>query len=746
MFTESNTEAASVVTDIIRKFLSTIDIPAYALLGLVYELFFNVASADLFSNDTIMKFYGRVQIILGVFMMFHLALTILKGIVSPDNFFKDSGDASGSNLVVRIMTALILLTLLMPISIPNAKNEYERQINNNGLLFGTLYSLQYRILSNNTLGRLILGSNEGDSTFVATDEGEDSELKKASRIFTSTILKGFYRINLVPEEERDMSYVANGKDAATINSNRVCTDIDDDALAAYTRIDANPGDIITMVNLTCDSQVKPSFLNSIWSGFQKISGTSKYVFTYTPILSFIVPVIFIFILLSFTIDVAVRAVKLAVLRLIAPIPIISYMDPKGAKDNAFSSWVKTLTSTYLDLFIRLAAVYFVIFLIQDMIVNGLVMDAGSGILKVFTYIAIWIGLFIFAKQAPKFVKEVLGLKNDVGRIFGGFGNLFGAVATAAGTVGSFNAARQASLFSDVVRRKDEKSLINRGKHLLAGIAGGVAGASTGLAAWNGAKDHEGKAVLDAIAKRNSSDIQRGLQGSTFLGRTGATATRLFRGDGATQFDAKTRRIAQLKDIDTTAKDLFSYLETKGKTDGSSFIVSSAKMNNIDASNPSKEVSIRSSLDEYKRALSAALAREQRGEAGGANFQIYDAEGNAYTINAHDGIAKKIEEELTYAAGDEWARQNPNDNGFMQKRDSYNEAIFGINDGQKEPNAFYSRYDENDLSGSKHTLSKLRKTPKFAGGDAARLERTPSYTRNKADYGATGTSGTTKNTR
>ena len=80
MFTESNTEAASVVTDIIRKFLSTIDIPAYALLGLVYELFFNVASADLFSNDTIMKFYGRVQIILGVFMMFHLALTILNGL------------------------------------------------------------------------------------------------------------------------------------------------------------------------------------------------------------------------------------------------------------------------------------------------------------------------------------------------------------------------------------------------------------------------------------------------------------------------------------------------------------------------------------------------------------------------------------------------------------------------------------------------------------------------------------------
>ena len=160
MFTESNTEPATVITDIIRKFLSILDIPAYALLGLVYELFFNVASADLFSNDTIMKFYGRVQIILGVFMMFHLAMTILKGIVTPDNFFKDSGEGSGPNLIVRIVTALILLTVLMPISIPGAKNEYERQINNNGILFGTLYSLQYRLLSNNTLGRLILGTND----------------------------------------------------------------------------------------------------------------------------------------------------------------------------------------------------------------------------------------------------------------------------------------------------------------------------------------------------------------------------------------------------------------------------------------------------------------------------------------------------------------------------------------------------------------------------------------------------------
>ena len=725
MFTESNTEPATVITDIIRKFLSILDIPAYALLGLVYELFFNVASADLFSNDTIMKFYGRVQIILGVFMMFHLAMTILKGIVTPDNFFKDSGEGSGPNLIVRIVTALILLTVLMPISIPGAKNEYERQINNNGILFGTLYSLQYRILSNNTLGRLILGTNDGDSTFVATDEGEDSELKKASRVFTSTILKGFYRINLIPEEERDMSYVAEGKDAATINDNRVCTDIDDDALAAYTRIDANPGDIISMVNLTCDSQAKPGFLNSMWTGFQKLTGTSKYVFTYTPLLSFIVPVIFVFILLSFTIDVAVRAVKLAVLRLIAPIPIISYMDPKGSKDGAFSAWVKTLTSTYLDLFIRLAAVYFVIFLIQDMIVNGLVMDAGSGILKVFTYIAIWIGLFVFAKEAPKFIKEVLGLKGDVGKLFGGFGNLFGAGATAIGTIGSFNAARTASLMADQTNGKDYKSLFNRGKHIVAGIAGGFSGAATGFAAWQGAKDHEGKAVFDAINKRNAADIAHGDSGSTLFGRIGATGARLFQGDGATTFDTKTREIARDKNIDTTGKDLFTYLQGKGAKDGST----------LDASADYRGTRITGKLDDFRTAKAKAQGLLQSGQGDGSFTW------NGQTFNVSEGDTGKFEEELTLAAGTQWAIGEETkiknglagDAGYIQKRDSFRDSggEFDIS-GQ----TFVNPLDPTKTRPVDDAVLFVQKQHKAANGRATRGEINTAYKRQKSDYNAT----------
>ena len=116
---DSFTEPASVSQDIHRTLFTALDRPAYAILSVLYELFFTVASAELFSNEMIMKFYGRVQVILGVFMMFQLAMTILRGIVNPDSFTKDKGAGS---LVTRVVTALILITLLMPIS-TSGRNE-----------------------------------------------------------------------------------------------------------------------------------------------------------------------------------------------------------------------------------------------------------------------------------------------------------------------------------------------------------------------------------------------------------------------------------------------------------------------------------------------------------------------------------------------------------------------------------------------------------------------------------------------
>ena len=533
-------ETSNVIRNAFRSLFSFLDRPAYWLLGLVYELFFNVASADLFANATVMKFYGRVQLILGVFMMFQLSMTILRGIMNPDSF-TDSKTGAG-NLVTRVVTSLLILTALMPIGISSPANEYEKQISNNGLLFGTLYSLQHRLLANNTIGRLVLGVDSSGPNYLSSDSNT-SELKTSARIFTSTILKGFYRINLLPEEKRTQHQ--DGKDDAVFNANRVCQDIPDDKLAKYTKVDADPGDIIGLVNETC--VVDSNIVNYI-PVVGDVVGSKMYAFAYMPFISMIVAFIFVFILLSFTVDVAVRAVKLSVLRLIAPIPVISYMDPKGSKDNAFNSWVKTLTSTYLDLFIRLAAVYFVIYLIEDMIKNGIYINNSSGIIGVLSFIIICIGLFVFAKQAPKFIKDVLGIKGETGKLFGGLSEALAVGSIGVGAVGGAISRGVAAHMSGG----------NLGKSILAGFAGGVGGGyNAGKALWN-AKDYDSKAVMNQVRAYNAKNYSNAADDSTFSGRVAAAAQANFGlQNDLQQMDDKIKYYGAAKDALGRMNDAFN---------------------------------------------------------------------------------------------------------------------------------------------------------------------------------------------
>lgn len=544
----------SVVLDSIRLVLSMLDKPFYGLLTIMYQIFFNVSSFQFF-NEAISMFFGRVQLIIGVYMMFQLAMTILKGIVDPDTFVKNEGSSKG--LVPRIIISLLMLTLIMPVH-TSGSNEFEMQISNQGLLFGTLSSLQNRIIKNNTLGRLILGISDNESNYVSDEDSDQDELKTSSRIFSSSVLKAFYRINLVPYDERKHE---EGKSDDMINDNRICTNISNDVLDTYSRLDADPEEIIDLVNVSCTTRYKPKAFWDVLGLFRD----KAYMFTYTPILSTIAAVVFVVILFSFTMDVVVRGIKLSFLRLLAPIPIISYMDPNGSKDNAFNSWWKTLTSTYIDLFVRISIVYFIIFIIQDMMVSGIVMNEVGGSVGAFSLILVYIGLFAFAKQAPKFIREVLGIKGEGGSFFSGLGAIgaaagligtgAGIAAAIPGAIGSGIAHARGSRMADETRQSlGEKTIfgnavnpdgiLNRGKHLAAGIAGALTGGVAGIHAATTAKDHAFDASVNAMRQRNASAISRGNDGSTLLGTWGSTASNIFTGEG--QAAADERRIQSLE--------------------------------------------------------------------------------------------------------------------------------------------------------------------------------------------------------
>lgn len=427
---------ANTLGDLGRLLMQLLNYGVYFLLAIMYQIFFNVASAQLFESETIKNFYGRIQLIIGVFMVFKLAVTILQGIMNPDQFMNPK--EGFGNFITRVIVALALLTVLVPINVPDVQNanSFEKYLNNNGLLFGTLYSLQDRILSNNTLGRLILGTTDNatgvDESNDAANGTQKDKLAQSSRIFSSTILKAFLRINLKPTEARE-------NDDETKRENWYCNETLDDqgeaAINTYTQLDVDPTTLLSWEFLTADCELNDSWLSSLGNSVSWIpivglfTSNTRYVFAFNWLAACIVGIIFLIIMIGFTIDIAIRSIKLAILRLIAPIPVISYIEPKSSKDGGmFSSWVKALTSTYLDLFLRLAIVYFVLFIIQDMIINGVIIDEAGGMVGIISFIFIMLGLFFFAKMAPKFIKDALGIKGSSMTNIGLTGLLAGAGA------------------------------------------------------------------------------------------------------------------------------------------------------------------------------------------------------------------------------------------------------------------------------------------------------------------------------
>lgn len=152
-----------------------------------------------------------------------------------------------------------------------------------------------------------------------------------------------------------------------------------------------------------------------------------------------------FVMLMYGIDIAIRAIKLGLLQLLAPIPIISYIDPKSSgKDGSFSSWLGQCVSTYIDLFIKMAMVYFVIFVIGEVINNA---DSFVSFSPTMGSDPIWagyvtlfiiIGAFFFLRQAPKFISSMLGVKSPKGSI--GLSGLLAGTAAAVGGAGFAGAA------------------------------------------------------------------------------------------------------------------------------------------------------------------------------------------------------------------------------------------------------------------------------------------------------------------
>lgn len=135
----------------------------------------------------------------------------------------------------------------------------------------------------------------------------------------------------------------------------------------------------------------------------------EYIIDYFPILSTIALAYIAFSILVMALNVVMRTLELSVMQIISPIIIVDYVADNNSQ--TFGKWVKASCSSYLSIFIEIAIMSFIVFILQYL--NN--PDAGTLLASnndVLLKAIIVIGLFLFCKKIPDLISKIFGIELD----------------------------------------------------------------------------------------------------------------------------------------------------------------------------------------------------------------------------------------------------------------------------------------------------------------------------------------------
>ena len=258
-----------------------------------------------------------------------------------------------------------------------------------------------------------------------------------------------------------------------------------------------------------------------WSIFGNMDSCT---YDYKIILSTLCGGFLLYMLLGMALDVAIRTIKFGLIQMLAPIPISSYVFSK----DKLTKFIKTATTVYADLFIRIAIIYFIIFAIKEILATQVldVFGIGGGGVSANTIvnIAIIFGLLMFASKAPKFITELLGLP-EIGS--GDFADMFKpAWSRAGGAAGAMlnpfaNAVSNWRQTRDIYGRKGH--VVEALRRAAAGFGKGALDSVQGIMAgddWSKQRQKHDAAKLKSLerAKRKQNRDKNREEGKSRLDR------------------------------------------------------------------------------------------------------------------------------------------------------------------------------------------------------------------------------------
>lgn len=459
---------------ILNLFLG-IDIIIYGFISKLYQVFVTIAEARFFQAELFQTIANRLYIIIGVVMLFVVAYSLLKAIINPDNFTK--GDYSAPKIITNIILAIVLIAIVPTV-------------------FNLAYQAQGLILKENVIGKIIIGgsTDTSDDTHLITDDKAQNQsfLKEAGNQMLVTVFRAFYapRVQTTNPDQ----------DPAELVTADVSSYFDAGIFQVF---DIMSGDYNWKLS-QADAYAQKTGDIGIYSEYMDNVGRGEIEYSY--FLSTAAGIFVAWTLVAYCIDLGVRTVKLGFYQLIAPIPILTKIIPK--QDKIFKNWIKVTLTTFAEVFIRVAVIYFVIFLISSLpnVFSNFWETATLGTptwgVRLLARVFIILGLLAFAKQAPKLISDITGIdsKNmslgiNIGKKLGENGAL--AIPTAIG--GGITAGVRAAT------RKDRNWHQRITDTISAGSRGIKTGAKTGWSAKSFGDVKKGIDTADYEARKKLND-------------------------------------------------------------------------------------------------------------------------------------------------------------------------------------------------------------------------------------------------
>lgn len=351
-------DVAFSIKQALRTFSCTIAAVIYNFIVDLYNVFMYTARAEILESSFIQGIYNKVGMILGIFMVFKLSFSLIQSLVDPSKFTDEKKGFGG--IIKRSVISIVLLGITPSI-------------------FNMAFDLQ----------NLVVGSaNNTDNIIYKLIVGKapSKDAESFGHVIASELYFGFYTENepLKLNQGLEVTYPDSGGVQLEVhNYEYLKTQILEDHMSFSDTVD-----------------------------YISITNAGQYVIKWDGLFAIGFGLFMVYILITYCISVATRVIQLAYLQLIAPVPILSYIsDPEGS----FKNWTKQCMTTYLDLFIRLAIIYFIITVstqilqafseVGSVFYESTGLEAGSGTAKWVSRFLI-IGLLMFGKRVPELLKDL----------------------------------------------------------------------------------------------------------------------------------------------------------------------------------------------------------------------------------------------------------------------------------------------------------------------------------------------------